>query len=100
MAKIRVRYLLHLYTLVGKREDLVEIPHEDPTVRHVIENLAEMYGGPFRRTLIDTKRNELRVHASLDDREKAHRFLLNGINIMLLKGDKTKVKEGDIVSIY
>ena len=100
MVRVRIRYLLHLYTMIGHREDLIDTPPDKTSVRAVIDMLVDKYGSEFGRTIIDPKTNKLRFHPSSEERLKAHRILLNGVNVMLINGGKTSLNDGDIISIY
>lgn len=99
--KVKVRYLLHLFTFVGnKREEEITIEEPSPTIRSVIDKLIKKYGPEFKKMIIDPKTNDIRYYPSIEEKQKAHRVLLNGINIQLLKGINTEVKDGDTISIY
>ncbi|MEM3506388.1 MAG: MoaD/ThiS family protein [Candidatus Bathyarchaeia archaeon] len=99
--KVKVRYLLHLYTFVGnKREEEITIEEPNPTIRNVIDKLIKKYGEEFKKMIIDPKTNDIRYYPSIEEKQKAHRVLLNGVNIQLLKGINTELKDGDTLSIY
>jgi molybdopterin converting factor small subunit len=99
--KVKVRYLLHLYTFVGnKREEEITIEEANPTIRSVIDKLIKKYGDEFKKMIIDPKTNDIRYYPSIEEKQKAHRVLLNGVNIQLLKGINTELKDGDTLSIY
>ncbi len=63
---------------------------EEPTVRNVIETLAESLSTEARRLLIDPELNDPRPNALI---------LLNGKEINVLKGLETEVKEDDEVTL-
>ncbi len=72
----------------GRREDLIEL-EEGTSVGELLEMLSAKYGEKFRDYLYGVGEFE---GLSLN-------FLLNGRNISLSEGFKTKLQDGDVLSI-
>lgn len=86
--KVKVRYFALLREFTGKREDLVEL-EEDTSVGELLETLSAKYGEKFRDYLYGVGEFEgLSIN-----------ILLNGRNISLNEGFKTKLQDGDVLSI-
>jgi len=63
---------------------------EQPTVRKVIQKLANSLSVETKRLLVDPELNDPRPNALI---------LVNGKEISVLKGLDTKIKEGDEVTL-
>ncbi|MGY5863098.1 MAG: MoaD/ThiS family protein [Candidatus Thorarchaeota archaeon] len=61
---------------------------DDATVRDLIDDLHEEYGERFEVYLEDTDKRVLRRDAIV---------VVNGMNMVAKKGDKTKLSKGDLV---
>jgi len=82
---VKVRLLGVLRGLSG--EDSVSVESEGPTtVRKVIQKLTEAFSPEFKRVLIDPELEDPRPNALI---------LVNGKEISVLQGLKTKVNDGD-----
>jgi len=63
---------------------------EQPTVKKVIQKLADSLPVETKRLLVDPELNDLQPNALI---------LVNGKEISVLKGLETKIKEGDEVTL-
>jgi len=66
----------------------ISLKLEQPTIRSVIQKLAESLSLEARRLLVDPELNDPRPSALI---------LVNGREVSVLNGLKTKIKEGDEV---
>jgi molybdopterin synthase sulfur carrier subunit len=73
-----VKFFATLRQMTGERQTVVP----GVTVREVLDNLAGMYEGKLERYL------------------KVSIVLVNNKNIRYLRGDRTRLKPEDVVSIY
>ncbi len=77
---VLVKYFATLRELTGKREEIIE---DVDSVEELLELLFQKYGERFREEI-----------------EKKNMILVNGKNIIHIEGVKTRLKEGDVVSIF
>ena len=85
---IRVKFFAALWEITGEKE--VELDGTNMTVREVLQKLIERYGETFKKEIMDN-----------DDKVKDHYVILvNGRNIVFLDGINTKVKYGDLISVF
>jgi len=85
---IRVKFFAALWEITGEKE--VELDGTNMTVREVLQKLIERYGETFKKEIMDN-----------DDKVKDHYVILvNGRNIVFLDGINTKVKDGDLISVF
>ncbi|MGQ4913258.1 MAG: ubiquitin-like small modifier protein 1 [Candidatus Asgardarchaeia archaeon] len=85
---IRVKFFAALWEITGEKE--VELNGTNMTVRELLQKLIERYGEKFKKEIMDN-----------DDKVKDHYVILvNGRNIVFLDGVNTKVKDGDLISIF
>jgi MoaD family protein len=90
VVKVSVKFFTFLRELVGKREEIVELSGREVTVKDLLECLAERYGEDFCGYVFDPVSGKLREHLQL---------LVNGRNVISLKGLSTKLKDGDVFAI-
>lgn len=86
--RVKVKYFALLRELAGKREEDVEVD-EETRVEELLEKLSERYGERFRDY----------VYGVGEFNGLTLTFLLNGRNIELMDGFKTKLRDGDTLSI-
>lgn len=86
--KVNVHLLGVFRGLLGKSRVTLEL--EQPTVRKVIQKLAESLPVEAKKLLIDPELNDPRPNALV---------LVNGKEICVLKGLKTTVNEGDEITL-
>ena len=85
---IRVKFFAALWEITGEKE--IELDGTDMTVREVLQKLIERYGEKFKKEIMEN-----------DDKVKDHYVILvNGRNIVFLDGINTKVKDGDLISVF
>lgn len=87
-ANVKVRLLGVFRELLGQSSLVVEL--EKPTVRNVIEVLADSLSAEARRLLIDPELVDPRPNALI---------LVNGKEISALKGLETEIEEGHEVTL-
>jgi molybdopterin synthase sulfur carrier subunit len=90
MPKIIIRTFGELRDLVGSRDVEFQVD-EGRTIDNVIRLLIKKSGKVVEDWIFDPKTKKLRSYI---------RVLLNGQNIETLDGMKTKVKDGDVISIF
>jgi len=90
MPKVTLRVLGTMRHLVGTREVKIEVAQGN-TVRDVLFAVIKRYGKALEDHLFDPKTATLRPSL---------RVLLNGQNIISLKKLETKVKDGDVITIF
>ena len=86
--KVNVRLLGVFRGLSGKSQITLKL--ERPTVRKVIQKLANSLPVEAKRLLVDPELNDPRPNAII---------LINGKEIGVLKGLETEIKEGDEVTL-
>lgn len=87
-AMIKVK--LHGRARVAAGLDEIEVPENARTVGDLLEALSVKIGPEFRRTMLDSRTNELGANLIL---------LVNGHSIRMLNGLKTPLLETDVVTI-
>ncbi|MGQ4832349.1 MAG: MoaD family protein [Candidatus Asgardarchaeia archaeon] len=85
MAKVRVLPLARVRAIMGVKETTIEAE----TVEELIKKLIKKYGKNLEAELFDSRGN-------LKD---YYRIVINGRNIKLLNGLKTRLKDNDLVAI-
>lgn len=85
---VKVKYFALLREITGKREEDIEVA-EGTCVDELLEKLSAKYGKRFRDY----------VYGLGEFKRLTLTFLLNGRNIELMDGFKTKLKDGDTLSI-
>ncbi len=83
---MKVRFYATFRELIGKKE--VEI-HGVRTVRELIDYLSERYSPQIKKELLGRRRKEI-----------DGMILVNGHNILHLKGLETELREEDVVHIF
>ena len=87
---MKVRFYANFRALVGRKE--IEVKGVK-TVRELIEYLAERYTPEIKKQLLETPRiNERKPIDGM--------ILVNGHNVLHLKGLDTELKEDDVVHIF
>jgi len=86
--KVNVRLLGVFRGFSGKSQITLKL--EQPTVRKVIQKLADSLPIEAKRLLVDLELNDPRPNAII---------LVNGKEIGVLKGLETEIKEGDEVTL-
>lgn len=86
--KVNVRLLGVFREFSGKSR--VTLKLEQPTVRKVIEKMADSLSVEAKRLLVDPELNDPRPNTLI---------LVNGKEIGVLKGLETEIKEGDEVTL-
>jgi molybdopterin synthase sulfur carrier subunit len=86
--KVEVKFFTSLREITGKKMDEIQL-QSAITVKELLTLLSEKYGEKFREYVYNKER---KVQDYLS-------FLVNGININVLQGFDTKLKEGDIIAI-
>jgi len=86
--KVTVKFFTTLREITQKREEEIQLSSA-ATVEELLKILSKKYGNRFTDYVYDEKKN-VRSHLQ---------FLLNGRNITILQGLKTKLVEGDKVAI-
>lgn len=111
-ANITVKYLFSFRELLGKHNETLHL--RNPTVKKVLESLFVMYGYEFKQRVIDPVTGEVRFvcaqprHSFFSpkaghirkDSLKAIRIIVNGRLVYNIGGIDTKLKEGDVVTIF
>ncbi|WP_258084292.1 ubiquitin-like small modifier protein 1 [Thermococcus thermotolerans] len=87
---MRVKFYATFRELMGTKE--VEV-HGVKTVRELIEYLAERYSPEIRKQLLETER-------VAEGKPVDGMILVNGHNVLHLKGLDTELKEDDEVHIF
>jgi MoaD family protein len=82
--KVNVRLMGVFRAYSGK--DIVTLKLENPTVRQVVDKIAQLFPSESKHMLIDPELNDPRPNALL---------LVNGKEISVLHGLETKVNDGD-----
>lgn len=90
MTRVIVRALGAIRYLVGSREVEIQVK-KNCTVRDVLSLLSKKRGRVLEDRLFDLQTKELKPDI---------RLLLNGQNIVFLEGIETKVRDGDVISIF
>ena len=86
--KVTVRFFTTLREITGRKDESVEFS-ESATVNSLLKHLSKKYGKEFDDYIFD----ELGcVHGHLQ-------ILINGQSVTIMRGLKTKLKEGDQVAI-
>jgi len=112
MVHITVKYLFSFRELVGKYVESIQV--ENPTVRRVLEKLFTIYGDEFKQRIVDLNTGEVRFISTQPrdifsspkpghirkDSLKAIRIIVNGRLVYNIGGIDTKLKEGDVVTIF
>lgn len=86
--KVNIRLLGVFRGFAGKNRITLKL--EQPTVRKVIQKLADSLPVEAKRLLVDPELNDPRPNAII---------LVNGKEIGVLKGLETEIKEGDKVTL-
>ncbi|WP_297465419.1 ubiquitin-like small modifier protein 1 [Thermococcus sp.] len=87
---MKVRFYANFRALVGRKE--IEVKGVK-TVRELIDYLAERYTPEIKKQLLETPRiNERKPIDGM--------ILVNGHNVLHLKGLDTELKEDDVVHIF
>lgn len=86
--KVDVRFLGIFRGFSGKSRITLKL--KQPTVRKVIQKLADSLSAEAKRLLVDPELNDPRPNALI---------LVNGKEISVLKGLETEIKEGDEVTL-
>lgn len=87
---MKVRFYATFREIIGRKE--VEV-HGVNTVRELIDYLAEHYNPEIRKQLLETPR--VGENKPIDGM-----VLVNGHNVLHLKGLDTELKEDDVVHIF
>ena len=87
---MKVRFYATFREIIGRKE--VEV-HGVKTIRELIEYLAENYSPRIREELLETPRVG-------PDKPVDGMILVNGHNVLHLKGLDTELKEDDVVHIF
>jgi MoaD family protein len=82
--KVNVRLMGVFRAYAGK--DTITLKLENPTVRQVVDKIAQLFPSESKHMLIDPELNDPRPNALL---------LVNGKEISVLQGLETKVNDGD-----
>lgn len=85
--KVNVKFFTTLREMVGKRSEEFTLPSV-ATVEHLLERLCKTYGQPF----VDYLFEEGNLRSFLQ-------ILVDGKNVNLLDGMKTRLRNGDTVAI-
>ncbi len=89
--KVTIKFYAVLREIVGKKEVIVELDDNDAKIIDVLEAAKKDIGEQTFKKIIE-----------FYNREKGPRLviLLNGRNIIHLKGLETEVKDGDKIDIF
>ncbi len=87
--KVKVKFFALVRELTGKREEVVDL-EDQATVRALLDRLVKQYGDKFQEYVFDPKSMEPRVHVQ---------FLIDGRNVMLMRGLETTLKDGNSFAI-
>lgn len=90
MTKVIVRALGAIKYLAGSREVEIQV-RKNSTVRDVLGLLSKKRGKILEDRIFDSETKKLKPDI---------RLLLNGQNVASLEGVETKVKDGDVISIF
>ena len=88
--RIKVRYFATLRELAGRAEETFELEN-DACLGDLIEIVASRYGEETRRYLYANENQRIT--------DPSVRFLINGRDSRMLQGLKTKLVDGDTVTI-
>ncbi len=87
---MKVKFYATFREIIGKKE--VEV-HGVKTVRELIDYLAEKYSPDIKKQLLETPR--------VDERKPIDGMVLvNGHNVIHLKGLETELQDGDEIHIF
>lgn len=89
MTRVTVRVFAAIRALLGQSTIELNVAEED--VEGIIRIIASTYQPSFKNVIIDSQTGEVR---------KGFSILLNGREISFLGGLKTRLKDGDTVSIF
>lgn len=88
--KVKVEFLGHVKNLIGSnREEEVEI-NEDASIVDLLLMLSEKYGEPFKKAIYEKSGADVKPN---------YIITVNGYLLNQLKGIRTKLKNGDYVTI-
>lgn len=84
-----MKYFAMLREATGKKREVLVLTDKESSLEVLIHMLEEKYGWEFSKYIYDQEKRVRNYVA----------FMLNGANVMSLKGFKTKIKDGDVLSI-
>jgi len=87
--KVQVKFFTTLREITGKKDEEVE-SSRTITVKELFTKLSKKYGTEFTDYVYD-KKGDVRTYIQI---------LINGRDIDIFQGLKTKLKEGDTVAIF
>ena len=87
--KVEVRYLGYIKNLLKRDKDSFEL-REGASISDLMSLLAEKYGEPFKKEVYET---------GMEDLKTGFVLTVNGTLMGQLNGIKTKLREGDEVSL-
>jgi len=91
LLRVTVRFFTSLREIVGKKEQTLEFPNNEPvTVNTVLKKLAKNYGKDFVEYIYDNKSGNVKGFLQ---------FLINGRSVSTLRGLDTELADNDILAI-
>lgn len=90
MIKIKVKPFFHLKEILKDKELTIELP-PGSTLLDVIEELTKRFGPPFKEAVLDKNTGKVRSY---------YRILLGGRDLNQLVDMKTKLCDGDTISLF
>ena len=90
MLKVKVEYLGHVKNIIGSwREEEVEI-RDEASIADLLIVLSEKYGEPFKKAVYEKSGSDVKPN---------YIITVNGYLLNQLSGIKTKLKQGDHVTL-
>jgi molybdopterin synthase sulfur carrier subunit len=86
---VRIRFFTVLRELTNKREETLNFPQEQVTVKQILQMLSERYDKPFEDYVFEADGG---VKGFLQ-------FLINGTNTATLQGLETQLRDGDVLAV-
>ncbi|MEM2320475.1 MAG: MoaD family protein [Candidatus Bathyarchaeia archaeon] len=86
---IKVHFLFNLRSIVGEKEVILRLENNVTTIRDLIRLLIGKYGEKLEKVL----------RGESEEFNSSITILVNGRNVVFIKGLETTLSDGDIISI-
>ncbi len=88
--RVSVRFFTSLREITGKKEETLELPNIEITVRQLLEILSSLHGKEFVEYVYDIRSQNVKGFLQ---------FLVNGKSTSTTEGLETVMRDGDVLAI-
>ncbi len=88
--RVSIRFFTSLREITGKKEETLELPNIEITVRQLLEILSSLHGKEFVEYVYDIRSQKVKGFLQ---------FLVNGKSTSTAEGLETVMRDGDVLAI-